>query len=467
MITLEEFKNKMKTGEIALGSKCALRNESIQSKRRNNRLPRLKKEIGKQSRLLFPKELAFPFDPTTGEDDEFSMDHKFRPMMSATSLALIVKGYANSIDKTKERIMAIAGVDTWDTSDTEHLNDNDKAIFNNFAYPQIFTVPVISTTLSALSKTAWGAQYIIKVERDAETGEIIGELPLPLAANRFYNSIANEKIKAYEKDNHDDSKTQSDKKTEIRRKCNKVSGDFPANFAVFMELPLTDDGELDTKAMGQLTADKLKDYLVLVRYNKEIQGVIERFRTGKYKKQDVNLDYYEFDMVCPTEGDPEDSAEIGRGTRYEKPESESSLRSLPNFEDFYSMYCQRADDAADIEQLVLASTGLSHFNEDVEMKMLAALEADINLKDPSITQKVLENNKEFVSMVFGEEGEALIMEVEAGVSDRVEGNLDVDQAIKDGKEYDINQLLEESELGELEEMDIAVSINPDNQVPFN
>ena len=457
----------MKTGEISLDSKCALRNESIQSKRRNNRLPRLKKEAGKQSRLLFPKELAFPFNPITGEDDGYSMDHKFRPMMSASSLALIVKGYANTVEATKERIMTIAGVDEWDTSEPEKLNDADKAIFNNFAYPQIFTIPVISTTLSALSKAAWGTQYIIKVDRDEETGKILGELPLPLAANRFYNSIANEKIQAYENDNHDDAKTQGEKKTEIRRKCNKVSGDFPANFVVFMELPLTDDGELDTKAMGQLTADKLKEYLVLAKYNKELQGVIERFRTGKYKKQDVNLDYYEFDMVCPTDVNPEDAAEIGRLTRFEKPEFESSLRGLENFSEFYETYCQRADDAADVEQLVLASTGLSHFNDDVEAKMLAALEADINLKDESITKKVIENNKDFMSPVFGEEGEALIMEIEADVSDKPEGNLDMQQAIEDGKQYDINQMLEESEL---EEMDISISIDADNlkaQLPFN
>lgn len=450
MITLEEFRNKVKSGAIECGSKCALRNESIQTKRRNNRLQRLKKELGKQSRLLFPKELAFPFDPTTGSDEEFNADRKFRPMMSASSLALVVKGCADSIPETKERIMAIAGVDEWDTSDTKVLNETDKSIFNNFAYPQIFTVPVISTTLAALSKTAWGTQYILRVDRDDETGELLGQIPLPLAANRFYNSIANEKIAEYEKDNHDDQKTQTEKKTEIRRKCNKVSGDFPANYVVLMELPLTEEGELDMKTIKSLTVDKMRESLVLTRYSKEIQLTIDKFRTGKYKKQDTNLDYYEFDMVCPTDGNPEDMGEIGRGTRYEKPEMESSLRSLEGFNDFYDMYCQRADEAADIEQLVLASTGLSHFNEDVELKMLAALEADINLKDPAITQKVLENNKDFISQVFGEEGEALIMELEAGVSDREEGNLDMKQAMEDGKAYDINQLLENSELEDME-----------------
>lgn len=458
MITLEQFKSKMKSGEIVLGSKCALRNEAIQTKRRNARIARLKKEIGKQSRLLFPKELAFPFDPSTGEEGEFNVDHKFRPMMSASSLALIVKGYANSVEATKKRIMAVAGVDSWDTSDTEHLNETDKAIFNNFAYPQIFTVPVVNTTLTALSKSPWGTQYIIKVDRNDETGEIQGELPLPLAANRFYNAIASEKIKAYEKDNHDDAKTQSEHKTEIRRKCNKVSGDYPANFAVLMELPLSEDGELDRKALGSITPDRLKERLVLARYSGELQETINKFRSGKYKKQDVNLDYYEFDMVCPTEGNPEDAGEIGRKTRFEKPESESSLRSQSDFEEFYDTYCQRADDAADIEQLVLASTGLTHFNDDVETKMLAALEADIDLKDPSITQKVLENNKDFVSLVFGEAGEELLMELEAGVSEKPEGELDMQQAMTEGKAYDVEQMLESTEL---EEMDIPVSIDAD------
>lgn len=449
MITLENFKNKIASGEISKGSSLSMRNENAQKKQRSARIPNLKKEVGKTCRLLVPKELAFDFDPTTGSSEEYNAERKFRPMMSATSLALIVKGYANEIPATKEKLMATAGITEWDTTSINELTETDFKVFNCYAYPQIFTVPVFNTTLPGLAQQAWGRSYIIKVERD-EAGAIIGDVPLPLMANRFYNSIANEKIEAYEATiksgaNKDDQKTQTDKKTEIRRQCSRVSSDYPQNYIIPLELELTAEGSIAGKCITGVSADSISGLRRITKYSKELHESIEKFRTGKWKIRDIYLDFYEIDMTCPTDVDENDKAQLGLRTRYEKPESECILKGTGAIEDFVNAYREEVDNRGDIEKLVLASTGVTPYTQDVEAKMLEILEDNIDLKSEDITQKVIEHNKDFIQLVFGSDGEEAIMEIEAGVSDRNEGALDFEKAQADGKKYDLDKLLEESD----------------------
>lgn len=453
MITLENFKSKLASGEINKGSSLAMRNENIQKKQRNARIKNLKKELAKSCRLLIPKELAFDFDPTTGKSDEYNSENKFRPMMSASSLALIVKGYANEIPETKEKLMLSAGVEEWDTTDTTTLNEIDFKIFNAYAYPQIFTVPIFNTTLPGLSQQAWGRSYIIKVERD-ETGAIVGDTPLPLMANRFYNSIANEKIEQYEEELKsgackDDKKTQGEKKTDIRRKCSHVSSDYPQNYVLPIELDLTTEGSIDAKCLTNLSTDAIANMRRITKYSKELQETIEKFRTGKWKIKDTYLDFYEIDMTCPSNVDENDKAQIGLGTRYEKPESEQAIDKSTFFSDFIANYREEADTRGDMEKLVLASTGVTPYTDEVEAKMLEILEDNIDLQSPDVTQKVIEHNKDFIQLVFGSAGEEAIMEVEAGVSDRDEGALNYEKAQEEGKKYDLDKLLEEDSFDDL------------------
>ena len=57
-MNLEEFKRKMSTGEIALGSALKMRNEAAQSKTRAKTYKRIERKQGKMSKLLIPKEIA-------------------------------------------------------------------------------------------------------------------------------------------------------------------------------------------------------------------------------------------------------------------------------------------------------------------------------------------------------------------------------------------------------------------------
>ena len=62
-MNLEEFKRKMSTGEIALGSALKMRNEAAQSKTRAKTYKRIERKQGKLTNLLIPNKIALDFDP--------------------------------------------------------------------------------------------------------------------------------------------------------------------------------------------------------------------------------------------------------------------------------------------------------------------------------------------------------------------------------------------------------------------
>lgn len=82
IVSLESFLEDLKEiGEDGT-SKYQLRNENVQTKNRVARIPKLKKELKKKSKLIIPAELALPFNPLTGKEDEkYNPDKKFRPNM--------------------------------------------------------------------------------------------------------------------------------------------------------------------------------------------------------------------------------------------------------------------------------------------------------------------------------------------------------------------------------------------------
>ena len=77
-------------------------------------------------------------------------------------------------------------------------------------------------------------------------------------------------------------------------------------------------------------------------------------------------------------------------------------------------------------------------DEEAERRLVAALPTVIDMdNDKFITQEVVKNNAEFIKLIFGDEGDELVEEIEAGVSEREEGALDSDAAKADAKTYDL------------------------------
>src|SRR5690606_32484897 len=127
MSFFDDLISKLKSGQLATVSALKLRSESAQQKIKLKRIEKLKREEKKRSKLLFALEIAVPFNPFTGEeDDQYNVDNKYRPLMSATTSAILLKKLAAGNEKVKQSFMDRAGVETWDLSAPEVLTEEDK-----------------------------------------------------------------------------------------------------------------------------------------------------------------------------------------------------------------------------------------------------------------------------------------------------------------------------------------------------
>lgn len=463
-IDLSEFKRKIASGEVKAGSELSMRSESKQSKFKMETYQRLERKKNKMSKLLIPTEIALPFNPVTGEeDDTYNAANKFRPVASTRTVAKLVKSYANEVDATKQRLMTMAGLDEWDTSNCEELNDEDLKVFRPYIVPSIFTINTFSTSVPGM--TDWDSiSYILDVERD-EFGKIVGPVPLPVQANRFFAAIAQEEIDAFKKDvkegkinaTADDVK---DKEKKIRESVIKVSSDFPTNYVRVVELEINEEYNLKTD-LGRITAANFDSYLYQSKLGKEFREAVKNFN-GSWKSKNVYWDFLELDMKCPERvelnGMPE-AAVIAKDTKYEKVEDTKFIKNDANFDSFLKAYEEYVDSHQDAERTVWATTKTHKYDTGIEEKLIEALEEYIDLDNPFITDKVVKNNKDFIMTVFGEKGDMLVMESDAGVSGRKEGSYDEEEANAGAKEYAMADLLEDT--------DTPLAVDPATEVTVN
>ena len=61
---IDDFISQMRNREVSVSSFDDIRNEKIQKKENNRRIPYFKKEQGKKYKVLPLKTIAFPFDPS-------------------------------------------------------------------------------------------------------------------------------------------------------------------------------------------------------------------------------------------------------------------------------------------------------------------------------------------------------------------------------------------------------------------
>lgn len=442
-INFKELQKKMETVGDNGVSKLNMRNEEKQRKFQPKRFNHLKKEKRKKSKLCFVKEIAIPFNPKTGkEDDTYNTGSKWRPPYSVESVIKLVKSYAMENEEAKQALMQHAGISSWDVTDPDTVTDEDYRLFGSYLTARIFSIPAVHVTIPSMCNNAYGRDYTVDVKVDPVTGQYIGEVPLILQAHKFFIEMAYEELADYNDKlssgvfKHDE-KQQKEYRQGIFSKV-PISDLAPINFIQAFEIPLNQKFELnDDKCL--VTSDKafVDKQTVLVRMNRTISDVLDKFCGGDYSAVDKYPEYFVVDMSCPN--DTESPTELGKRTSYER--ELNTLKDMEGYDNFRAATVDYLDNFKDLEETVFRSSFVSRYDSSVDTQLLTACNSLIDLKNPFLTQKVIESNKDFLMLALGEKFDELQLEVECGISDKAEGNLDSAAAKQVAKTFDIaNQL---------------------------
>lgn len=445
-INFKELQKKMETVGDNGVSKLNMRNEEKQRKFQPKRFNHLKKEKRKKSKLCFVKEIAIPFNPKTGkEDDTYNTGSKWRPPYSVESVIKLVKSYAMESEEAKQALMQHAGISSWDVTDPDTVTDEDYRLFGSYLTARIFSIPAVHVTIPSMCNNAYGRDYTVDVKVDSVTGQYIGEVPLILQAHKFFIEMAYEELADYNDKlssgvfKHDE-KQQKEYRQGIFSKV-PISDLAPINFIQAFEIPLNQKFELnDDKCL--VTSDKafIDKQTVLVRMNRTISDVLDKFCGGDYSAVDKYPEYFVVDMSCPN--DTESPTELGKRTSYER--ELNTLKDMEGYDNFRAATVDYLDNFKDLEETVFRSSFVSRYDSSVDTQLLTACNSLIDLKNPFLTQKVIESNKDFLMLALGEKFDELQLEVECGISDKAEGNLDSAAAKQVAKTFDIASQLDDA-----------------------
>lgn len=440
---VDEIISVLRSGSVSVASEY--RNEDAQVKRKVKRIDSLKKAPKKKSKVMVITELALPFNPLTGkEDEQFNRNNKYRPIMSTETAMLTYKKLANENTDTKSAFLNRTGLTEWDTSDLDNINDVDRTIFNKHRYPVIFTLNVVDINIPTFTGRPFSRQYRLDVNRDATTGAIEGEMPLALKINKLMADMANEAVKELEQDVKDGKlKYTKDDLADAKRKIYKdvvVSSDRPMNFVLALEIPLNAQSQISNETqLKDLTDAEIFSMLRLVKMSSKFQVALNNYIDGSYAPLDVFNNFWELDMICTKD---EDAMELGKNTNFEK--AMVQMVNHPDFKDFNQSFVNFMDEDQKLEQTFLASSYVTNFNPDLENNLLDAVANIIDLESPRMTKRVLQANQDIISIIFGEEGDSKLVEAEVGMVP--EGNLDEKESAKEMKAMSLSSIIENDDL---------------------
>lgn len=454
MSNVQELLSSFMSGDLSGVSQLKLRDENIQKKSGALRISQLKREPKKKSKLLVLTELAVPFNPFTGvEDDKYNRDSKFRPTLSQTTVTLMLKTACAENETLKKVYMDKARMTSWDTSDLENVTAEDRKIFARYRVARKFTLPVCRVNIPSFTGNTFGKEYLMKVQRDELTGEVVGEVPLLLQVNKLMRDMCYEEINKLEEDMANkivvlNSKDAENAKKNIKDKV-VVSGDYPLNYVMCIEVPLDNQYNIKDEAISDLTPETLAPMLRLVKCTAEVELALDKYLLGEYAAVDSHTDFWEFDMNCPNE---EDKKELGKKTRYEK--AMIAINTKPEYNQLVESYRGYIDEVKDLEKTFMNSVYVSKFNSSMEDSFLDAVKGIIDIDSEFMTNKVLNANANIITLVFGDSGDNKLAEASIGLGS--EGKLDEKASEKAGKEIDFMTIMDsEADADDVSEIEIV------------
>lgn len=414
MANYENYLKQMMSGEITTKSKLNLRNESKQEKKRGARLPFLKKEKNKTSKLLILTDLSLGFDPFSGEveKDGYNAESKFRPELSFETVALSLKKFYNENEEIKEKFLEQMGVNSWDTSNVGVITAEDLEVLDSAKKPRIFSFNMMSVVSKTLNGNERPATFRVDYSRN-DIGDVIvpeGEsYPKNLEMSSFYNTIAMEKYNEWLQENQSAPDKVKDEERKKYLKENPISSDYPKNFMLMIELPL--NGENGVSGLDKMTEEQIKDALVVTPRTDALNVTLNNIRSRFKSSRDVYANFYEVDMVV---GNEEDNLKRGKNTKYNN--AEIKLCEMEGWDSFKEKLEKVIDEFENQEEIVRKTVARRVMDENTIEKVALALAEDVPLEsiEPWLKDQTVERFAPIISQIYGNAADDLLMTQEIG-----------------------------------------------------
>ena len=199
------------------------------------------------------------------------------------------------------------------------------------------------------------------------------------------------------------------------------------NYAIVVELPLSNTYDLDGIKLSAVTPEEIKNLLRITKYSSGFKDAMQKYLQGDWIKYDKYFDFWEIDMACPAEGDT--PMVIGKDTTFEKPTEK--LIDTDGFGVFEKSMTTYIDDRDDIEQIVINSTRMTVYDESTV----------VDPDSPYLTKAVIENNQDFIALALGDIADQLLMSVAMDSDDREQGTATIEAVNKAAKSVDLEEIM--------------------------
>ena len=424
---LQELEQDASVGK----SRLNLRNESKQVKAGSARIPKFKFDKNKKSRLLFLTDLAIPFNPLTGkEDDNYNKNELFRPEWStATTMKAIKLNYKEHPELLPDFCKRL-GVDNWDVSNPDVLTDEDFQLFNRWRKQRVFTHDVVFITSESLNRVAFPCAYRVNYERDPITGDPIlkegEEYPKILQIANFFSRVISEKMNDWKKNNPDASEKEEKQQFSTFSKLSPVSRDVPQNTMLAFEIPLGND--LKPKDdLSSLTPEDLEKCLVVVKRSKSLSKTLSNLQTT-YKNRDVYPDFLELDVLI---GNEEKISERAQGTKYNN--AEFPLKDLEGFDKLNENLDKAIQDFKNQEEKVSSAAARRAVNDTVIDLLCQSISEELPYDqiEEFISEDMAVKYAPIISLIYGDDATEVL--TSAALGEGKESTVDEEQSEKNAK----------------------------------
>lgn len=487
---------KFTSGAIPAKSSYDLLNEKRQSVAKGMGLKRFSYSFKKSSRVLFSVQMAIPFNPATGEaDDDFNPNQKWRPALSASTAASIVKQYCSDNPKAREVFEKRAGVATWDVSQPEVLTSADLDVLRDYRTPLILTTECTSIKDPAVTGQDFAIQYSVDVKRDVNTGLFTGKVPEVAKIGALMSSVAfkeveelREAIKAKDPTKYrggnpgisvasipavtDKDATHKKWVSEIFQTV-KISSVRPTNFLLGFELALDpSDARMisqDKQPMPDFTMlglDDIKSKMVYFNYSDKYKQFIENVLSTP--SLDNHFDFVECDFIDQTLVDPgaDQTAKMLAAKNLVPSKAVHSFIDVDRSElrfpwigEFIDAVAAYRDSETDFESKMLQflATKVRAIDDSITAAVCDRIKEHTPINHMYYTDDILRTHKDALITIYGDEYTMLLME--KGLLDSAPAEEKALEEANKQEQVSVNSLLDEFS-SDSAEADIVVDETP-------